>query len=286
MIVNIIKDILEQYRNSISLEKLEEILASKNIKSPLYDIINHSNSFSVMNGFVFVKSSLFEQKELFFSEFEDYLKLKVHNTKLCKDIINNFKFVTPDIFIIEWMNITIERKIYIFDLLYNLIIKPKRIKDNLKKYFNDLIEFYTILVAYSLIFIKNNDDCGNQKVKERIINFFKDIQKLEETLKIDIFNILTIPDIMLTKFNKLEEEFKQIKIKTNFILEEYFYEVINYSTTLLKRVVKKEINNLDISLILSRYDFKTFYDWIIMLSEKNSSDFLTKHNLFDDLKHL
>ncbi|HOJ64880.1 MAG TPA: hypothetical protein PLE45_10725 [Spirochaetota bacterium] len=282
MIVEIIKDILEQYRNSISLEKLEEILASKNIKSPIYEIINHSSLFSVSNGLVFIKSSLFEQKESFFLEFEDYLKTKVQNTKLCDDIINNFKFITPDIFIIEWMNASLERKIYIFDFLYNLIIKPKRIKDRLKKYFNDLIDFYTLITAYSLIFIKIDEE----NIDEKTVLFFKEIEKGENILKSHIFNLLTIPDVIQTKINEWEKEFKDIKVKINFILEESFYEVVKYSTALLKRVIKKEINNFDISLILSRYDFKSFYDWILMISEKNSNDFYNKHNLFDDLKYL
>lgn len=281
MIVEILKDILEQHRNSISLEKLEEILISKNIKSSMYEILNHSGLFSINNGLVFIKSFLYEKKEAFFTEFEDYLTTKIQNTQFCKDIINNFKFIIPDIFIIEWIDIPLERKIYIFDFLYNLIIKPKRIKDRLKKYFNDLIETYILLTVYSLFFIKNNEE-----IDQKIILFFKEIDKFENILKIHIFNILTIPDVILSKIENWEKEFKDIKIKINFVLEESFYEVNKYSTTLLKRVIKKELNNFDISLILSRYDFKTFYDWLTTISEQNDQNFLNKHNLFDDLNYL
>jgi len=278
MIIDAIKEILSNYRNSISLDKLDSILAEKNMHNGALEEISKSEIMKVSSGIVFLKSALLEQKKIIFQELEDYLKVKIIDELLRDDIIKNFSQKISDNFIIEWMDIPLERKLRIFDLILSLVMKPKRSSDKLKKFFDKIVNFYVIVAIYSTLIFKNFESN-----LEYVFKVIEDIERYEELLKSHLFNILTVPDLVETKLGEWEEEFIEVEKNINRILENTFINNKKFSKLLFKRVFNDELNNFDISLILTRYDFKSFYEWTLFLTdEKETLDDINR-NLFEDL---
>jgi hypothetical protein len=276
MIVDYIKEILVDYRNSISLENLEKILKDKGYKINNADIINHSKFFSLFNGVVFLKKSFLENKELFFSEFEDYIKNKITNSITRKEFSECIKFFIPDSLFTEMINIPLERKLLIFDLLIIIFVKPKRFKDKLKFYFSKLIDFYSLVTIYSSILVQNFSANYN-----KLLEIIQEIEPYEEILKNHLYNLISIPDIIRLKIDQWENEFNMTEIKLQVILENSFSLVNKYSPRLLKRVIEKETKDFNIFYLLTRFEYENFYNWILILNEEHETT--TKHNLFDDL---
>ena len=276
MIVDYIKEILIDYRNSISLENLEQILKEKGFRVNASEIISHSNFFSLFNGTIFYKKTFLENKTMFFSEFEDYIKNRIPDVKTRKDFTECLKFFIPDILFTEWINIHLERKLMIFDLLLIILIKPKRFRDKMKFYFSRLIDFYSLVTIYSSV-LTENLGMGNDKM----IDIIMTIEPYEEILKNHLYNVLSVPDILRIKLDQWEKEFNDIEIKLAGILEQCFETVNRYSTRIVKRVIKKEIMNFNIFYLLSRFEYGGFYDWILVLNEEHTTK--EKRDLFEDL---
>lgn len=275
MIINYIKEILKHHRNGISLETLQGKLSKKNITEPIKDIINRSELFTLYSGVVFLKSTLLKCKKDFLKEFEDYLQGKVTDKKLREDIINNFLFTIPDILFINWLEISLDRKLIIFELLFNMMIKPKNLKNKLRLYFNELIEFYSVLTIYTLILFKNYENDFNI-----IINIMNDIESYERSLKDQIFLLLTKPDSIRSKVSHYEKEFFQIEKKLRSIIKKSFFSVLDYSPQLLKRIINNELKDFDLTIVLTRFEDDSFFNYInTIISSK-----LEEHrNLFKDL---
>jgi len=275
MITELIKDYLIKQRNCVSLEKLSKFLKKKNINISTADLLNKSNLFKLHNGIIFLKSTLLKSKEDFFKEFNDYLHCKIVNKQLREDLIKLFMIHISDSLFMEWLNASLERKIIIFDLLFNMLYKQENIKDKFKSYYNELVEFYTILLIYSLLLSKSFENNFNKFIKTIQI-----IDPLEDQLKSHLFNILTLPDVVLSKLNYWKKDFKQIEKNLQKILEEKFLTVKKMSHKLYERVIENEIKEFDILFLLSRFEHKSYYEWLSTLIAENDKP---QHNLFEDL---
>ena len=276
MIIDYIKEILANYKNSISIEQLEEILSQKGIKTNLCELINHSEYFYIVDGIIFLKKALNESKKVFFQEFNEYLSSKITDHNLVKTLIDNYNYFIPDVLFTEWLDINLERKLIVFDLLFNLVVRPKRIKDKFVVYFNKLVDFYTAISIYSCLIIENFSS-NYIKTMEIIGN----IEEFETLIKNHFYNCLVAPDIVKTSLETWINEFNDCEEKATFYLEKSFLLVNKYSPRLLKRVIEKEIKNFSSIYLLTRYDYPLLYDWLLILSENNKPE--TKKNLFDDL---
>jgi hypothetical protein len=276
MIVDYIKEILIDYRNSITLENLEHILKEKGFKINTSELLTHSNFFSLFNGSVFFKKTFLESKTVFFSEFEDYIKNKIPDVKTRKEFNECLKFFIPDTLFTEWISINLERKLMIFDLLLIMMVKPKRFKDKLKYYFNKLIDLYSLVTIYSSVLVEN---FGNDN--RILLEIICKIEPYEELLKTHLYNALSVPDIVKLKVERWENELSEMEVKLIGILEKCFTMVNRYSPRILKRVIDKEIKDFNIFFLLSRLEYDNFYDWILILNEEH--DVKEKRNLFDDL---
>jgi hypothetical protein len=275
MIIKYIKEILKQYRNGISITKLEEILSKKNINEPILNIIHKSELFTLYGGIVFLRSTLTKCKKDFLKEFEDYLEGKISDKKLRESIIQNFILLIPDVLFIHWLDVNLDRKLVVFDLLFNLMIKPANIKDRLKIHFNNLIEFYTLLAIYSMIIMKNYEDNFNL-----LVDILKKVEPYENALQKQLFDILTVPDKVKTKLTIVENDFNNLERKLNRILKKSFSSAFNYSPKLLKRVINHELNNFNFMTILMRFEYSSFHDWLTtLIAEKIEPH----NNLFEDL---
>jgi hypothetical protein len=276
MIVDYIKEILTNYRNGISLEKLNEILNENLNNSNLEEIISHSKLFSTFNGIVFQKKTLFEYKDSFFAEFEDYIKTKIIEPESRKGIIENLKYFIPDSILAEWLNISLERKLLIFDFIFSFFIKPKRVKDKFKIFTAKVLDYYILVSVYSILVIQTYD-----KDYSKPLNLIKKLESCEEILKTQLFNILTIPDVVKATLDHWEREFNDNEKNLRLILDKSFSLVSNYSPRILKRVIEREIKTFQPSYIFSRFESNSFYEWLLILTEEKETFY--RHSIFDDL---
>ena len=275
MIINLIKNFLIKHKNGVTLDELEVFLSDKKIKNPALEIIYQSNVFKLYNGMIFLKSTLTKYKEDFLKEFDDYLLGKVASKNLRGDIINYLFTSIPELFFIKWLNISLERKILIFELLLNMLLKPKKIKDKLIIYFNDLIEYYSIVVIYSILLFNNAQDDLNALLKN-----INDIEIYENVLKTDFFRILVEPEKNKTKILEFEKRLKKIKNNLQDIFKNIFMPCYHFSPKLLNRILNNEFKDFEYITLLSRFEYESYYEWISSTAEENDQP---NHNLFKDL---
>ncbi len=154
--------------------------------------------------------------------------------------------------------------------------KPKTYNNDLKNYFNNLVEFYSVAVVYGSLLVENyNEDI------EKLTLVIQKIEEYEQILKTHLFNVLTLPSIVSKRLIFWEEEFHKTKGILTMIIEDFFSESIKYSKRLLKRSVDKESERFSVISLLSRFEFSNFLDYLLMLTENKKPRF--KRNLFEDL---
>jgi len=274
MIIDYIKEILTEQKNSISIEKLNEFLQNKT------DIFNensyHSDIYTDNNGIAFQKKSLIELKNSFFVEFEDYIKGKIADITVQKAIIDKLMFLIPDRLFVEWINISLERKILIFDLLFSFFVKAKRTRDKFKIFYSKVIDFYMLLCVSSILIIQSQERSYNKQ-----FSAIKKIEVYEEKLKLLLFSILSVPDFIKSSLDNWESEFMQIEAKLRFLINKSFSLAANYSPRLLKRVIEKDLKVFHSVHILTRFESISLQDWLTIFCEGKENKF--KHNLFEDL---
>ena len=270
-----IKELLNHNKKGVPIEELENYLKEKKIKKSSIEIIYRSNTFKLFNGMVFLKKTLTKHKEDFIKEFEDYLEIKIINKKIKRDITNYYLYYIPELLFIEWIDISLDRKLLIFELLTNMIIKPNKQKDELKIFFNDLIEFYTLIVIYTALLSKHYEHH-----LEEFLKFIKTIEVYEEIIKSDLFGILTTPELVKKNLVNWKEKYFAVKDKLQNIFNESFIKAYRHSPIILKRVLKNEYKNFEILSLLSRLEYKTFYDWFTTILEEIEQP---NNNLIEDL---
>lgn len=276
MIIDYINEILVDRRNNITLERLSSILKDFNIYTEEKNLLKDSRFFSLCNGSIFVKEKFNEQKDLFFSDFDDYSKTKIIDNKVRQDIIENLKFFIPDILFVEFIDINLEEKLLVFDMFLTLIQKPRNTNNELKTFFNELIEFYSVVVIYSTLIIENYRDDY-----ERLTKMVDKIVQYESVLKNHLFNIMTLPGVVSKKINSWVEEFHETKNQLTNIFNDFFSQSIKYSERLLKRVISKELSNFTVLSLLTRLEFSSLLDYLLVITENRKAP--SRHNLFEDL---
>ena len=224
---------------------------------------------------IFLKSALVKYKEDFLKEFDDFLQGKAIKKNLRNNIINYLVISIPEILFINWLDISLERKLLIFELLLNMIMKPTKIKDRLKIFFNNLIEFYSIVVIYSILLLKNSQENFNL-----LIDNIKSIEVYENNLKIYFFNILNEPENVKLNLANIEKKFKLLKSDLQNIFKNIFMPCYQFSPKLLNRILNKEFKDFEFITLLSRFEYESYYEWISVLSEESEQP---NHNLFKDL---
>lgn len=275
MLINLIRNFLIKHQKGITLDELETFLTKKKIKDSALEIIYKSKIFKLYNGMIFLKSALVKYKEDFLKEFDDYLQGKAIKKNLRNNILNYLVISIPEVFFMNWLDISLERKLLIFELLFNMIMKPEKIKDKLKIYFNNLIEFYSIVVIYSILLLKNSQENFNL-----LIENIKSIEYHENNLKIYFFNILSEPENVKSNLLNLEKKFILLKNDLQDIFKNIFMPCYQFSPKLLNRILNKEFKDFEYITLLSRFEYESYYEWISVLSEESEQP---NHNLFKDL---
>lgn len=265
MLITAIKRIIANYRNSISLDQLEEELLERNHSIRINDLIKQSKFFHLSNGIVFLKSALLESKKTFLLEFDDYIKSKVFDQTLKNNITALINMFTPEIFYSEWIDLDLESKILVFDLLFCFFLKPTKTKEKIKIFFNHLIELYSLLVIISFIILNENEN-----EVEKTTDYIKKIEPLEEMLKKQLYNILCSPYSFSQRLPSWEKELTDAEDFLNNTIQKTFSPSLNYSDTLLRRVIENKLRHFELLSLLSRYENSSLYEWLLILSDKDN----------------
>lgn len=262
MLVDLLNDILSDYRDSISIEQLEDILNERGINRACEEVGIESWYYKLAGGTVFFKSELMNSKEQFIIEFEDYIKSKVLNSELKEGIVELLKLYVPELFYTRWLGSSLEEKITVFELLFCLVLKPKNSRDRLKSYFNELLEVYSVLVIYSQLLNRNYSEDP-----EYLFNFINRVEIHEEILKEQFIEILAAPSLVLKELDSRRARFSEARILIEDIIQDSFTSSLSYSKLLLKRVVERELTNFELFSLFTRYNHETYYEWLLYLDE-------------------
>ncbi len=279
MIVDLMKEILSDYRDSISLEKMDAILCGNSLQNKVLQSINDNEKVTMQNGHSFVKTSLAEQKNRFFDDFEQYLSDKICNGKIRKDIIVNFKQKIPDVIVAHWFDIPMDRQLYVFELLMTFILRSNKFIDPLKVCFNRIIDLYTSVAIYTRLLFKNYEDDVDV-----LFNIFDQLDEIEIPLSENFFDLLTQPETHRENLQQINEQIDKLDKRFALCLEKYFAQVFRNSRHLFKRVFDAELSKFDMTVILTRYNFNTLYDWVLFLVDYDSYPDIKAHDLFKDLE--
>lgn len=275
MLNNFLKEIIEEYRNDITLNDLGSRISDKNSKSFL-KTIRKSELFKLSGNITFLKKSLIETKNTILKELEEYIKSRVFDDNLKRSLISLYTLFIPEELYLEWNSLNIENRIVIYDLLFNFFIKGKSRSDKLKRYFNSLIEIYALLTVYSMLLVKSE-----REDFEKTTNYMEQVERFEETLYKRVFQILSYPENILKDMPAYEQELVSITDGIDRMMQISFDNAIGYSQTLFKKIIRNELKRFEFIYLLSRFDFESFFEWIIVLSEE--SDPGVNENLFKDL---
>lgn len=262
MLVDLLSDILSDYRDNLSIEQLEYILNERCLDRPAESDSIESWYFKLAGGTVFFKSELMNSKEQFLIEFEDYIRSNALADEFRGGILTLAKLYIPELFYIEWLGIDLDSKLAVYDLLFNMVLKPKNSRDSLKSYFNELVEIYSVLVIYSQLLNKNYGEDP-----EYLFTFITRVEIHEESLKKQLFELFTAPAKVRRELPSRLSRFREARILIEDTIQDSFTSSLNYSKILLKRVVERELKNFELFSLFSRYNYETYYEWLLSLED-------------------
>lgn len=276
MITDYINEILTTHRDNLSIDELIKVLKEYNIYAVNNNVYKNSKYFSLFNGRLFLKQKFIEQKESFFLDFDDYIKTKIIDPQIRKNIIENLTFFMPEILFVEYLELNLEDKILIFDILIILMQKPRVYNDEFRNFVNSYFDFYSLVIINLLLLLDTYDNNFDE-----FIDIIDKIDGEEVILKEYLFNILTKPSLVSKKIEIFECKFLEIKENLTNTFDNLFSETSKYSKPLLKRVVTKELNNFTTLSILGRLEFEELLDYLLIISEDKKPKL--KRNLFKDI---
>ena len=278
MIADLLKEILSDYRDGISLEKMDTILCGNSLQSRILESLNNSETGHLSSGVSYRKETLTREKELIFVEFDDFLRDKIHNGKVRQDIINNFRQKIPDSVMIQWLDASPDRLIYVFDLLMTMIIKPKQFTDPLKRTFSRVVDLYTSMIVYISLLFKNYEDDTDV-----VLGIIEDVENIESRLSEHFFRLLTEPEQERCCLGDINDDVDSLDSSLSHCIDKYFSQLFRNSKHLFRRVFDRELSGFDMTVILTRYNFDTLNDWIIFLTDTDTMPDHHTRNLFADL---
>ena len=278
MIADLLKEILSDYRDGISLEKMDTILCGSSLQSRILESLNNSDTGYLDGGVSYKKETLMREKEMIFVEFDDFLRDKIHNGKIRQDIINNFRQKIPDSVMIQWLDAPADRQIYVFDLLMTMIIKPKQFADPLKKTFSRVVDLYTSMVVYISLLFKNYEEDTDV-----VLGIIEDVESIESRLSQHFFRLLTVPEQERCHLGDINDEIESLDNSLSHCIDKYFSQLFQNSKHLFRRVFDRELSGFDMTVILTRYNFANLNDWIIFLTDTDTTPDRHTRNLFVDL---
>ncbi|MCG8569968.1 MAG: hypothetical protein MJB14_07485 [Spirochaetes bacterium] len=262
MLIDLLVDILAEYRSGITIHQFRDILKEKNIRLSAQSLFDQSDYFYLSNDVVFLKTALKKSRDHFFQDFKEYLQVRAYKPSHQEDILNGLQNHISDLLFTEWFEISLEARLLIFDLLLTFFIVPKNKVIKIKKHFSDLVNLYSVIIIYSQLIVQSLGDDFDE-----VFEFIQSIEPYEEKLKEQLFNILTHPDLMKKKLNPWYQEYQSIVFNTEKIFAAYFKQRFHNSEILLKRVFQNELEAFDFSLILTRFSTSTYYEWLLILQE-------------------
>ena len=278
MIADLLKEILSDYRDGISLEKMDTILCGSSLQSKILESLNNSDVGHLDGGVSYRKETLTREKEMIFVEFDDFLRDKIHNGKIRQDIINNFRQKIPDSVMIQWLDAPADRQIYVFDLLMTMIIKPKQFADPLKKTFSRVVDLYTSMIVYISLLFKNYEEDADV-----VLGIIEDVESIESRLSEHFFRLLTVPEQERCHLGDINDEVEALDASLSHCIDKYFSQLFQNSKHLFRRVFDRELSGFDMTVILTRYNFANLNDWIIFLTDTDTMPDRHTRNLFADL---
>lgn len=277
MLAELIRNILEENNNYLSLSLLEDKVADKKMKIKINNFLSHASLYTMKDRYLFLKKALTEMKNSFLKDFEEYVVSKSMDLASARNLIEMFAHFIPDLFYPEWAERSLEERLIIYDLLLSLLIGGnQRVNDPIKKYFNELIKLYSLTAVYTSILIRDNDDDFDQ-----LAGYLNAIDPDEEILKNRLFEILIDPFSVLKAIRKKESELKEEMNYIERTIDCSFQVSMNYSQMILKKVISNELSRFESLFLLTRFRFETMYEWIIAMNE---SEFPTvSDRLLEDL---
>lgn len=276
MLADLLKNILSEHKNYLSLSELEKVLYNKRTRVKISNYLSHSSLYTVSEGFVFMKKALIDMKETFLKEFEEYIASKSIDHEAAQNLRSFYAQLIPDSIYPEWNNADLENRLIIFDLLLLFMLQNRSANDPLKRYFSELIDLYSLIAVYSLVLVKSSNDDY-----EKLTGYLKSIDPEEEMVKDMIYELLVNPLSMIGKVKEKQAALSEISTFVDKTVDASFRVSINYSQHLFKKVIAGELAKFEPVHILSRFNFDSLYEWVLVLIE--GQEFELSDRLINDL---
>ncbi len=256
-----------------------EVLGKKSGNNYLNLVIKREEKAN-LKGSRFYPVSLNVFKNQFFAEFNDYIKGKFPKEKIRDKIVEILKFFIPDAIFIKWLDISLEKKLVIFDLLLLFFpnISYTSNKNPFKNSFERLLNLYSVIYVYISIVSKF---CFSNL--EQLLDELSDIERIEEHINLFFFNMLTKLDFSRNSIVALSSKLDKLESAVHLELNNGADRIIELQKKQYLTSIKRECNNFYFFFLLSRPSYETFYEWFLSIEEKIDFSKKRKNSLYKDL---